>query len=198
MRTIKLKLSERIVDHLIQAALIFLSVFMAFWLSDYQVRQEKMRVTEKAKAAILKEMKQNLNLLEQIMPLHIELISGKEEVLSNLGTYKSFNISNLPGYNKGTTRSSIPLSKSALSLINESSVNIDIDTRMQINKTYETQIALEHATTKLFDDFLKNSTLNDNDKAAYNYVLFYDLYGDFFGRETALIHSLKESIEVLK
>ena len=41
MQLNKLSLSQRIIDHLIQAILIFISVFMAFWLNDYQLQQKE-------------------------------------------------------------------------------------------------------------------------------------------------------------
>ena len=118
MGTLKKVFSQRLVDYLIQALFIFLSVFLAFWLNQYQAIYKETYMTTRAELAILKEMKSNLHGLEILNKNRIPLVMGKKETLDQLRTYKNFARYNLIGHEKGFIRTG--LSKSALSLINVS------------------------------------------------------------------------------
>lgn len=74
MKTINFRISPKIADYLIQAIFICLSVFLGFWLNDYKNQQEAQKFSDKAKSAILVEMKANLAMLEQIQPEHTALL----------------------------------------------------------------------------------------------------------------------------
>lgn len=63
-------LNQRLVDHLIQATLIFASVFLAFWLNEYLLEKNEIKYSEEIKNAILIEMKRNLSVLEEMEPYH--------------------------------------------------------------------------------------------------------------------------------
>jgi len=58
-KKIKLKISQRISDHLIQGVLIFLSVFFAFWLTEYRETQEDAETLEISIQYIASEIRYN-------------------------------------------------------------------------------------------------------------------------------------------
>lgn len=196
MGIIKRVFSQRFVDHLIQAILIFVSVFLAFWLNRYQVIYKETYLTTRANYAIMKEMKNNLQILEILHENRKDLVIGQKETLSKSSTFEGFNQFKLAGHEKGFMRT--VLSKSALSLINESRVNIDISLRQQLNKVYEHQQVYTKAESKLFDDFLNSFEIHNKENTIASHYIFYSLLGDLWSKEVTLINSLKEAIENLE
>ncbi len=196
MGTIKKFFKQNFVDYLIQAILIFLSVFLAFWLNQYQAIYKEAYMTNRAELAILKEMKNNLLILEILHENRLPLVIGKKETLGKLKAYKSFNQFKLAGHEKGFMRT--VLSKSAISLINANNVNIDISIRQQLNKIYENQEVYTTAERKLFDEFLNSFEIKKSENTKASYLIFYSLLGDVWSKEVTLINSLKEAIEKLE
>lgn len=194
MKTIKL--NQRIIDYIIQALFIFLSVFLAFWLNRYQAIYKETYLTTRAEIAILQEMKSNLQILEILHEKRLTLMVGKEQTLNQLDTYKSFNQSNLVGQDRRFMRT--VLSKSALSLINANNVNIDISVRKNLNQVYEHQQVYTKAENKLFDDFLNSFEVQKEENTKASYLIFYNLLNDVWGKEVTLINSLKEGITQLE
>lgn len=191
-----MKINQRLTDYLIQAFFIFSSVFLAFWLNRYQELYKEAYKTTEAKIAILREMKENLHMLEILHQERVPLIMGKKEGLSKLDTYKYFNQFNLPGGDKGITRA--VFSKSAINLINGSNVNINIDLRQKLNQVYDHQRLFTEAESKLLDDFLNSFEVKKEENVIASYIIFYDLLGDVWGREATLINSMKEAIAELE
>ncbi|MFK7979308.1 MAG: hypothetical protein AB8G86_04965 [Saprospiraceae bacterium] len=196
MEIIKKVFREKFVDYLIQALFIFLSVFLAFWLNQYQAIYKEAYMTTRAELAILKEMKNNLFILEILHENRLPLVLGEKETLDQLETYKAFSQYKLVGQEKGFMRT--VLSKSALSLINANNVNIDISRRQQLNKVYEHQQVYTNAERKLFDDFLNSFEVKDPENTRASYSIFYRLLGDIWSKEVTLINSLKEAIAKLE
>ncbi|MDN3593272.1 hypothetical protein [Zunongwangia endophytica] len=72
---IKLKISQRISDHLIQGFLIFLSVFFAFWLTEYRETQKDSKTLEVSIRYIASEIQYNHNRIEYIYEYHSNLLT---------------------------------------------------------------------------------------------------------------------------
>jgi hypothetical protein len=196
IRTIKNAFSQKLGDYLIQAIFIFISVFLAFWLNEYQAKYKEAQRTVKAELAILKEMKKNLHILEIMNANRIDMIQGENETFNQSDIYKFFNLSKVVGYNRGSVRAT--LSKSAISLINSENINIDIDRRRQLNSVYQHQQEYEEAQKKLFDEFLISFEVKKTENVGASYVIFYTLAKRLWSREVTLIHSLKEAIAELE
>lgn len=196
MGILKRVFSQRFVDYLIQALFIFISVFLAFWLNQYQANYQEAYMTTRAELSILKEMKSNLHILEILHENRKPLIIGKKETLGKLDTYKYFNQFKLVGHEKGFMRT--VLSKSSLSLINANIVNIDISKRQQLNKVYEEQQGYTNAERKLFDDFLNSFEIQKSENTMASHIIFYNLLSDVWSKEVTLINSLKEAIAKLE
>lgn len=72
---IKLKISQRISDHLIQGFLIFLSVFFAFWLTEYRETQKDAKTLEVSIKYIASEIQYNHDRIEYIYEYHSNLLT---------------------------------------------------------------------------------------------------------------------------
>ncbi len=190
----KLRINNRITDHLINAFLIFASVFLAFWLNEIRIENKEVQITKDAKNAILTEFKINLLVLERWAPYHEAILKkGRDSVLGNLANIKKFDPNSIPGLSKGIQREI--LTSNGWSLIDDRQINLDIKTRMLINQIYEQQKFVTNATSKLANDFLMQRELFDESKTKENYFMFYTLLGELLGQETAMIHRLKYAIE---
>jgi hypothetical protein len=70
----RFKISQRISDHLIEAILIFASVFFAFWLTEYRESRNESSTLEISLQHIASEMEYNHNRVESIFEYHSNLI----------------------------------------------------------------------------------------------------------------------------
>lgn len=73
-KRIRLKISQRIGDHLIEAILIFASVFFAFWLTEYRESRNEEATLKISLQHIASEMKYNHKRVESIYKYHTHLI----------------------------------------------------------------------------------------------------------------------------
>ncbi len=123
----RLKLSQRINDHLIQAVLIFASVFFAFWLNEYRIERNKNQYSKQAQETVLKEMQNNLRILESWAPYHKSISDSALQVLEvQIDTISNFVPSRLYDSEKGIQREFI--TDYAWHLINQ--LKMDLETKM--------------------------------------------------------------------
>lgn len=191
----ELKLSERIIDHLIQAILIFISVFLAFWLSNYQKKQEALQLTTKAKEAMLAELTLNRKTLMRNIDYYQEIYFQREDFLRNgLDTVHFFNLTFIPGYTHGFEK--FVLSTNSLSLANDSRVNLPIQDIIHINKIKEeiesVKISIDH-----LDDFLAIEKKHDSTERTKDYHRFYNLLGDLWSTGDFTIKQIDKTIKFL-
>lgn len=193
----KFKISNRITDHIINAILIFASVFLAFWMNEKRGEKKELELTQIAKATIVSELKSNLNILEKWAPYHRNIYDiGIDSILNNIETISRFDLGIIPGFENGIQREII--TTNGLELIKDGRVNFDIRTRISINRIYEQHHYVLDATNKITDDFLTQREIYDDKKNKENYLMFYSLVGELWGQENALIGRLKEEIPDLE
>lgn len=195
-KRIRINLSKRLADHLINAFLIFASVYLAFWMNE---KRETRLVTEQsieAKKAILTELKSNLDILERWAPYHKELLDKGMDLLENIESKGNIGFGEIPGYTKGIMREFI--TNNGMSLLEGNQVNFDIKTRLLINRIYKQQKYVSKAVSALTDDFMLQRALFDKSKTQENYELFYMLIGELWGQEDAMIRELKFAIKELE
>lgn len=189
-----LNLSDRIADHLIQAVLIFASVFLAFWMSANREKNQMNDATQKSKIAIIKEFEANQKILERWIPYHKELQLGLEYLLVNqVDTISQFNPSLIQGYNKGIMQEII--TTYASDFIKDNQLNFDIETKMLVNKTYQQHAYVDKAIRDITDDFFTKMELFEEKHIINNYNMFYLLIQELIGQEEALLENLKKTIE---
>ena len=166
----KIKLSERIIDHLIQAVLIFISIFLAFWLNNYQAKQEANEMTEKVKAVVLEELQQNLIILKRNTDYYKEIYHKSEDFLENgLDTLDGFSIGYFPGYTHGFEI--FVLSGHTLSLANDPRVNLDVEDIAHLNRIKE-ELESFKVTMNDFHNFMNNKRNSDELTTIEKYYRF--------------------------
>jgi hypothetical protein len=193
----RINISKRVADHLINAILIFASVFLAFWMNDIRTERNKIELTKDAKRAILVQFKLNRIILERWAPYHEDILKrGAEEFLKNIDTVSRFDLELIPGLNNGI-QNEILMSNGWV-LVDDQQINFDIETRLLTNQIYEQQRLVTEATRKITDDFLTQIELFDETKAKANYLMFYSLLDRLWEQENAMIIRLKEAINALE
>ncbi len=70
-----MKLKPRIIDHLIEAILIFTSVFLAFWLNDLRESKKERNTLEVSLKHIALEMDHNHHRIESVFAYHLQLVN---------------------------------------------------------------------------------------------------------------------------
>jgi hypothetical protein len=193
IKKFKIKMDNRIADHIINAILIFTSVFLAFWMNEVRARKQSVDLTNEARTAILTELKINLLVLERWAPYHKTILEkGEDFVLNNADALSQFDLSLIPGLNNGIQREI--LTSNGWSLIDDQQINFDLKTRLLVNQIYEQQKYVTKATSRITEDFLMDREVFDNTKVKENYLMFYSLIAELWGQEDAMIKRLKESI----
>jgi hypothetical protein len=79
----KLKISSKISGHLIEAVLIFASVFFAFWLTEYRESKNDKASLDISLQHIASEMKYNHQRVEAIFEYHSSLIQEIDSIREN-------------------------------------------------------------------------------------------------------------------
>ena len=189
----KIKLSERIIDHLIQAVLIFISVFLAFWLSNYQVKKEEISITQKAKQTIVAELEMNLSLLKNNGEYHRLIYMYQKDFFKNkLDTIKQFRWSEIPQYKHRFAE--ILLTKNTLILVNDTRINLGVENIVILNRL-SAQITKTQKAANQFSDFL-NTPINKNVKEQYSDFYYY--LSELWLNEDHLIQNIESIIQKLK
>jgi len=189
----KIKISNRLADHIINAVLIFASVFLAFWMNEIRIENKEKELTYDAKKTILTEWKINLIIIQRSNSYHeIILKKGEESILKNIDTINFFDLELIPGLSNGIQNETI--TSNSLSLVDDQQINFDIKTRLTINQIHEQQKKLVAAINTITIDFLIQRELFDKTKAKENYLMFYSLLEDLIEQENNTIERLKEAI----
>ena len=189
----KIKISNRLADHIINAVLIFASVFLAFWMNEIRIENKEKELTYDAKKTILTEWKINLIIIQRSNSYHeIILKKGEESILKNIDTINFFDLELIPGLSIGIQNETI--TSNSLSLVDDQQINFDIKTRLTINQIHEQQKKLVAAINTITHDFLIQRELFNKTKAKENYLMFYSLLEDLIEQENNTIARLKEAI----
>lgn len=191
----KIKLSERIIDHLIQAVLIFISIFLAFWLNNYQKKQEASQMTEKVKAVVLEELQQNLIILKRNTDYYREIYHKSGDFLeTGLDTLDGFSIGYFPGYTHGFEM--FVLSGHTLSLANDPRVNLDIEDIAHLNRIKE-ELESFKLTMASFRNFMNNQRNSDEMTTIEKYYRFTFHLSHLSVEGDVLISNIKDVIKQL-
>jgi len=195
MKKITLKISKRMSDHLIQALLIFMSVFLAFWLSDYRQKQIEKQQVNTAIEAVINEVSKNKGVLQRVMPALQNTIERTEAFLENsLDTVKGFNEYYLTA---GELRFNELLTADSYHYLNQNNIYIAIEKRLLINRIYKQQEYVESAIDELIR-FYKQRELFDPDKTTENYIIFYTIIREMEGQIAAMMREYEFALDILR
>jgi len=195
MKKIKLSISKRMFDHLIQAFLIFTSVLLAFWLTDNRQKQLESQQTKNAIKAVVNEVSNNKGVLERIMPTLENTINNTEFFLENsLDTVNVFNDYYLTN---GKLRFNELLTFDSYKNLNQNNTFVEIDKRLLINRIYQQQEYVMSSINELVE-FYKQRELFDNSKVAENYLIFYRNIREIEGQIGAMLREYKFALDALE
>jgi hypothetical protein len=157
-KRINLNISQRLSDHLIQGFLIFLSVFFAFWLTEYRESQKDADTLEISLQYIASEMSYNHNRVESIFEYHTQLLleidSLRTDTDSNWMQMKGSDLENWKGLQ-------IPLLRSTAyqTYLNSNIIdNVEFELAKSLTRVYYAQ-----SITERLDNSLIESTITDSE-----------------------------------
>ncbi len=192
----KIKPGQAVLDHLIQAMLIFASVFLAFWLNDYRLKKIEKRTTRSAIEAVVNEIESNKATLERWAPRHETFIERAAHFIEqSLDTVYMFNTQYI---NQGQPIFQEIITYDSWDLLRQANIQMDLDTRLIINRIYRQQEYVEHALKALTHDFFRERELFDPAKTRENYLIYYGLLSELYGQEIALIREYEFALKQLK
>ncbi len=199
MKKIKFKysLSQRALDHLIQAFMIFSSVLLAFVLNEQRIKHHQRIETERALTSIIHEIENNLLILEKWSPFHQQVLQNTKGLLESdtLRFIKEFNTDVVIGDSTSLMRQFI--TRHAWHYINEQDINFDLQTRIDVIMVYHQQEYVERSLSRLIDLLFERDMLNPN-KIEENYLLFHQYLGELYGQEQAMISTYQYRLQRLR
>ncbi len=83
---VKFRMSSKIIDHFIEAILIFTSVFLAFWLTEYRESQKEEEMLDISLQHIASEIAYNHRRIESTFDYHSSLIKAIDGLKNETGT----------------------------------------------------------------------------------------------------------------
>jgi hypothetical protein len=188
-------LSERVVDHGIQAVLIFASVFLAFWLNDYRLQVGERRATNAALEAVVNEVSSNRAILERWAPYHREI---SERMAARLeGGVEAIDVFDPAVYidHRGIFREI--LTYDSWDYLRQADVRLDLDTRLAVNRIFRQQEYVDNAVREAVA-FLNAREMYDRDRAAENYILFHRLITDLYYQQLAMMENYRRFLEQIQ
>lgn len=188
-------LRSRAADHLVQAILIFASVFFAFWLNDYRQDLSEKRATQAAIQAVANEIKTNKAVLNRWAPYHKEMANliGKDLEEGNVAII-GFD-PNLYIGERGIFQEI--LTYDSWDFIRQTNIRLDVDMRIAINRIFRQQEIVERAIQSLVE-FLWNRESLDPALAEQNLTIFYALVSDLYHQEEAMIYNYGKMLALLE
>jgi len=200
-KTMKMRISRRLVDHLIQGVLIFASVFLAFWLNDYRVSVAERQATDRALAAVFQEVASNRQVLERWAPYHLEVSQGVLQWLEERDPAEN----GAPGGDafdpyeflddRGVFREI--LTYDSWDLIRQTDVRLDVDVRLAVNRIFRQQEYVDGAVEAAVG-FLGSRELLDPSNSYENAVIFYRLMADLHGQQAAMLANYEAFLEEVR
>ncbi|KAA3604703.1 MAG: hypothetical protein DWQ06_04510 [Calditrichaeota bacterium] len=188
-------LNQRFVDHLIQAILIFASVFLAFWMNEYRISKSEEQETNEALESILSETENNLQILERWTPYHLELVKKSNSLTERqIDSIGNFDLGFIIESEKGIFRE--VLTNDAWNYLNQSNIKVEIEKKLLIAKIYEQQKYVENALKDILEFLKERETFRDS-FAKENFMIFGKLIAELYGQEIAMIDSYKRAIQEL-
>jgi hypothetical protein len=156
-KKIKLNISQRVSDHLIQGFLIFLSVFFAFWLTEYRETQKDAETLEISIQYIASEMRYNHNRIESIFEYHTDLLTEIDSLRklsdSKWMQLEGGDLTNWKGLQTPLLRSTAYQTYLNSNIIN----NVEFDLAKSLTRVYYTQSIIERLDNSLLETIITDS-----------------------------------------
>lgn len=161
MKKNKWKIGRRTGDHLIEAVLIFASVFFAFWLTDYRESRKDAATLEVSLKHIVAELNYNHQRVERIYEYHSLLISG----IDSLKVIDPSDWDKLPGEVLTNWEGiQIPMLRSTAyqTFLNSNIIgNLDFELAKSLADIYTAQSIIERLDNSIFEVVANDINLSD-------------------------------------
>jgi hypothetical protein len=172
-KTYKFNLSQRLSDHLIQGFIIFLSVFFAFWLTEFRESQKDSDTLEISLQYIASEISYNHNRIESIYDYHTQLLSEIDSLkIDRDSNWMQLNGSDLKNW-KGLQ---IPLLRSMAyqTYLNSNIIdNVEFELAKSLTRVYYAQSIIERLDKSLIESTVTDSNQLMSLPRLRNLVLVY-------------------------
>lgn len=156
-KRIKLNISQRVSDHLIQGFLIFLSVFFAFWLTEYRETQKDAETLEISIQYIASEMRYNHNRIESIFEYHTNLLTEIDSLRklsdSNWMQLDGSDLTNWKGLQTPLLRSTAYQTYLNSNIID----NAEFELAKSLTRVYYAQSIIERLDNSLIESIITDS-----------------------------------------
>ncbi|SMG51856.1 hypothetical protein SAMN05661096_03826 [Marivirga sericea] len=156
-KKIKLNISQRISDHLIQGCLIFLSVFFAFWLSEYRESKKDSETLDISIQYIASEMTYNHHRIESIFKYHSDLLreidSLRQQSDSNWMELEGSDLTNWKGLQTPLLRSAAYQTYLNSNLID----NVEFEWAKSLTRVYYAQSITERLDNSFIEYVITDS-----------------------------------------
>lgn len=153
----KFNISQRVRDHLIQGLLIFLSVFFAFWLTEFRESQKESKTLEVSMQYIASEMRYNHNRVESIFEYHTNLLTE----IDSLRKQSDSNWMQLDGSDLSTWNGlQTPLLRSTAyeTYLNSNLIdNVEFELAESLTRIYYAQSITERLDNSLIESIITDS-----------------------------------------
>ena len=148
-KKIRLKISQRISEHLIEAVLIFTSVFFAFWLTEYRKSRNDEATLEVSLKHIASELRYNHERVEFIYEYHTNLLtqidSLEKQSDTNWKQLDGSDLKNWKGIQTPTLRST-----AYQTFLNSNTIdNVEFNLAESLTSVYYAQSIIEHIDKSL-------------------------------------------------
>lgn len=154
---IKLKINQRVSDHLIEGLLIFISVFLAFWLTGYRQSKKDAASVEISLQHIASEIRYNHNRIESIFEYHTNLLteidSLKKQKDSNWEQLDGIYLTNWKGLQTPLLRSTAYQTYLNSNIID----NLDFELAQSLTRVYYAQSITERLDNSLIESVITDS-----------------------------------------
>lgn len=159
IKKIRLKISQRISDHIIEAVLIFTSVFFAFWLTEYRKSRNDEAILEVSLKHIASELRYNHKRIEFIYEYHTNLLTQIDSLeKQNDSNWKQLDGSNLKNW-KGIQTPALR-STAYQTFLNSNTINkVEFNLAESLTRVYYAQSIIER-----LDNSLIQSAITDIDE----------------------------------
>lgn len=163
----KLKVNQRISNHLIEAILIFTSVFFAFWLTEYRESRDDASTLEISLQHIASEMKYNHKRVEIIFEYHSNLINEIDSLkLQRSSEWEKLKGSDLENWNG----IQIPMLRSTAyqTFLNSNIIdNADFELAKSLADIYNSQSIIERLDNSFFEIIAADKELTELPKVRH-------------------------------
>ncbi len=174
----KPKISEKLINYLIEAVMIFSSVFLAFWLTEVRETKKANQLLEVSLQHIASEMEYNHKRIESIFEYYVKMINAIDSLKKN----SDINPENHYGYElNGWNGVQIPMLRSTAyqTFLNSGTIdNADFDMAKSFAGIYSVQSVIERLENSFYDIAATDNAFTSLSKVRHLFGIYAQILPD--------------------